>query len=419
MGERFSYTRGYNYREFAELCDRFRTVKLNGFPYAVASVVSEYVFGYSMQRFPTRKKNVLRRFAGTLFCYPVTVTGTGKTAFLFSGDGVGRPDYLQCLQATAAQCDSPSLWVLDRTRPRLRIANFFGPIRTVLWALKLKKITGEFMIALDFAAGLYRAKKQGESIFRQLQNSGIQKLVTFCDAWSIESVVTQLANGAQMPTATLQHGNGTEIFYGSCSNYYLANSLLSRENCLTAGIPSEKIVVAGPMKYAGQAFTYRNTTEIRNLGVVFDGAQNFENNVQMVKAVREAIAGTDIRCHLRFHPNNRRKDYAPYLQPSDVICDDLAEFERTVDLCVVYNSSMFTDMIYKHIPVIRFKNGKVDLFPQVQDEGFENAETLRNVLAETSADEHGYAAKQAALYRQVFGEECGEDGYRRFFCEKM
>ena len=98
--------------------------------------------------------------------------------------------------------------------------------------------------------------------------------------------------------------------------------------------------------------------------------------------------------------------------PSDVICDDLAEFERSVDFCVVYNSSMFTDMIYKRVPVCRFKNGKVDLFPQLQDNGFRNADDLRALLVDPTSITD-------SLYQQVFGADCGSDSYRRFFDEKM
>ena len=408
----FQYSQGYDYQEFSAMCDRFQNVNLLCFPYDVASALSEYVFGYSMQRFPTGKKNVLRRFLGAMFCYPMSVIGEGATAFLFTGDGIGRPDYLDCLRAAAGQCENASLWIMDRRKPQLRAKCIFGMGLVLLWALRLNRVVHHIAVSLDLATGLYRAKNQGEAIFHKMQAKGIQKLVTFCDAWSTEGVTTQLAKKIGIPTATLQHGNGTEILYRSCSDYYLANSLLSRENCLIAGMPTEKIVVTGPMKYAGQEFACSKITKVQRMGVVFDGAQNFENNIEMLNVVHDAIADTDVRCYLRFHPNNRREDYGSYLLPSDVVCDDLAEFERTIDFCVVYNSSMFTDMIFKRIPVCRFKNGKVDLFPQLQDTGFRDANTLRAILSDvTSAPD--------ALYEQVFGADCGSNRYRRFFDEKM
>lgn len=415
----FQYSRGYDYEEFAAMCDRFQKVKLPLFPYDVPAVLSEYVFGYSMQRFPTGKKNVLRRFLGGMFRYPVTVTGGGNTAFLFTGDGVGRPDYLECLKAAAGQCGDASLWIMERQRPSFCIGHIFSVVQEWIWALRLNKVVKDLTVSFDLAVGLYRAKKQGEYVFRQMKKQGVQKLITFCDAWSTESVTAQLAKADGMPTATLQHGNGTEILYRSCSEYYLANSRLSRENCLKAGMPADRVIVTGPMKYAGKQFTYPDFDRVRTIGVVFDGAQNFENNVQMLSAVHGAITGMDIRCCIRFHPNNRREDYAPYLWKTDVVCDDLAKFENAIDLCVVYNSSMFTDMIFKRIPVCRFKNGKVDLFPQVQDTGFRDADTLCELLMEMAADLQGCNARQEVLYERIFGAGCRDDSYRRFFQEKM
>ena len=80
---------------------------------------------------------------------------------------------------------------------------------------------------------------------------------------------------------------------------------------------------------------------------------------------------------------------------------------------------MFTDMIFKRIPVCRFKNGKVDLFPQVQDTGFRDADTLCELLMEMAADLQGCNARQEVLYERIFGAGCRDDSYRRFFQEKM
>ena len=89
----------------------------------------------------------------------------------------------------------------------------------------------------------------------------------------------------------------------------------------------------------------------------------------MLNVIHDVLNGYDGICCIRFHPNNRRDDYLPYLKETDIVYDDLAEFERKIDICVVYNSSMYTDMIYKKIPVYRFKNGKIDLFTELGDRG--------------------------------------------------
>ena len=102
---------------------------------------------------------------------------------------------------------------------------------------------------------------------------------------------------------------------------------------------------------------------------------------------------------------------------SDEIYNDLAEFEKSIDICIVYNSSMYTDMIYKKILVYRFKNGKVDLFPELNDKGFSSSEELKKLLTDIEIDRDEYIEGQEMLYNQVFGTDCQADSYKKFFDE--
>lgn len=414
--EQYKYSNGYNYDEYSAMCDRFKGIKLPFFKgYDVHRLLAEYIFGYSMSRFPVGKKNTLRRFLGGMFLYPVIKEGNGNTVFIFTGDGNGRPDYVHCIRKVKAQCDDSVLYIMDRTKPQLIISHIFSFVPELIWAVKLNSVNRDFNISFDMAVGLYRAKKQGEHIYKVIGNA--RRIVTFCDLWNIESIITQKANRDKVPTATLQHGNGTDILYGSCSNYYLSNSKLSKANCIHAGIPENKVVLAGLMKYAGEKFEYKAFSKIKKIGVVFDGAQNFENNVEMIQVIHKALKGIDIKCCIRFHPNNKREDYQPYLLDSDEIYNDLAEFEKSIDICIVYNSSMYTDMIYKKILVYRFKNGKVDLFSGLNDKGFSNSEELKELLTDIEIDRDEYIEGQEMLYDQVFGTECQADSYKKFFDE--
>jgi len=134
----------------------------------------------------------------------------------------------------------------------------------------------------------------------------------------------------------------------------------------------------------------------------------------LLRMIREE-SDIPIRCLIRFHPNNRREDYAPFLNEADEAADSLEAFESAIDLCVVYNSTMYTDMIYKHIPVVRFKNGKTDLYPDLADKGFSSATELRGVLTQMRSEPESFRQSQELLYKQVFGASCGPDSYRDFY----
>lgn len=415
MGRKiYEYQNGYTYEEFSTMCGLFKNLRLPGYKdYDLDCVLASYIFDYSMKRFPIGVKSTLRRFLGGMFLYPAKIEGKGENAFVFTGDTHGRPDYIDSIHKVKSLFKDSLLIAMNRDHPHFKITHLFSGIIEFAWALKLNRLNRDFNISFDMAVYLYRAKMQGEFLYDEIKTA--KRIITFCDMWSIENLITQKANSDGKRTATLQHGNGTEVLYGTCSNYYLANSLLSKANCLSAGIPIEKVVVTGPMKYAGERFAFRTFSKVERVGVVFDGAHNFVNNIEMIQLIHEATKNTKIQCCIRFHPNNNPEEYIPYISSNDEICGNLQEFERTVDICVVYNSSMYTDMIYKKILVYRFKNGRVDLYPGLGDHGFTNVEELKTIINNVETKRNECIDSQTELYCKIFGQECNADGYSAFF----
>ena len=414
----FQYSKGYDYKEYEAMCNLFKGVELPFLKeYDINRLLAEYIFCLSMSRIPIGVKSTVRRFLGGMFTYPFKVKNADKseTAFIFTGDGEGRPDYIDCLERLASQCENSSLYIINRKNPKFSFKHIFSFIFELIWAIKLNRIVKDFNISFDMAVSLYRTASETSYLKKLLLQNEPKRMVTFCDQWSVESAVTQIMKKRGVLTATLQHGNGTEIFYGCCSDYYLANSKSSKDNALIAGLNEKNVIITGPMKYAGDRFEYKTKTRITNIGIVFDGAQNFENNIEMLETIHQALDGSDVKCLIRFHPNNKREDYKPYIKETDIICDDLAEFEKSIDICIVYNSSMYTDMIYKKILVYRFKNGKVDLFPEINDRGFSTAPQLNDLLKQITENFELFKKQQDGLFDLFYGESCKPDSYRNFF----
>jgi len=416
VSDLFTYKNGYSFAGLSEMAERFSGLRL---PFLrdlnAKDLLSEYIFGISMKRFPVGPKNTLRRFLGGLFEPRIECSGDGASAFVFTGDGAGRPDYRLAFEKVAGQCGDASMFMLDRRALRFKPWRLCGVIPELVWAFRIDRIVKRFFVSFDMAVSLFRACTVGESLLRRIRARGAERATVFCDAWSIENYIVQKLKQSGVATATLQHGNGTDIFLGSCSDRYLANSRLSEKNAVRCGIGEDRLVVVGPMKYAGESFAAAAVAAPRCIGVVFDGADNFDNNAEMLDVIHEALAELPIRCLIRFHPNNRREDYAPFLNEADEAADSLEAFESAIDLCVVYNSTMYTDMIYKHIPVVRFKNGKTDLYPDLADKGFSSATELRGVLTQMRSEPESFRQSQELLYKQVFGASCGPDSYRDFY----
>lgn len=61
------------------------------------------------------------------------------------------------------------------------------------------------------AVSVFRSVNQANFFINAIKKFRCEKVVTFCDQWSIDNALTQLAITQNYPTATLQHGNGNEI----------------------------------------------------------------------------------------------------------------------------------------------------------------------------------------------------------------
>lgn len=416
----FQYKKAYSYAEYKNMCEQLQDVKL---PFMkgikVNLVAADYIFSSSMKRIKTKKRNVFRRFLGIMFRYPVEIErkGNGRVAFVFSGDKIGRPDYLESVKCVVNQCNDWVFFSLNRQSPQFCAKNFVGVLLVPIYAVCLNCQVKNWSSSIDMAISIIRATQQGKYLEKLVLSRDCEKVVTYCDQWDIESVVAQLLRKHGIETATLQHGNGTEIFYGFCSDYYLANSLLSKENAISCGILPQKIIVTGPMKYAGCCYHYQRVHKIEKIGIVFDGANNFENNIEMLLIGRTVAQSIGAVCCIRYHPNNNRKQYEQYLGSTDIVFDDLQQFENSIDVCIVYNSTLYTDMIYKKKIVYRYKNGKVDLFSNLGDSGFKNQCELKECLQEMLLDFESCKKYQETLYRKVYGEEVGSNSYKLFFQE--
>ena len=103
------------------------------------------------------------------------------------------------------------------------------------------------------------------------------------------------------------------------------------------------------------------------------------------------------------------------MRENDFVCEDLKEFEDAIDVCLVYNSTLYTDMLYKKKFVYRYKNGKIDLFPQLSQAIFSTAEELKTLLLKVEAEYESSLLEQKKLYNQVYGEEGTRRTYKAFF----
>ena len=421
VSKSFDYQNGYTYAEYKQMCDSFADVRLpfaKGIP--VQYLLADYVFCVSQNRIQTGAKNVLKRYLGCFFTYAFEETkseNAADTAIVFTGDGKQRKDYVYSVEKIKEQIDGADVFCIQRDKKHFSLSNFFASTCLPFWACALKKKTGSFRLAWDAAVSLFRAIRQAKKLYKK-RLKGYSKIVTFCEQWSIDAAVTQLAKKDGKKTITLQHGNGTEIFYTVTSDNLLCSSVGSKNNAIACGVDEGKIVVCGPMKYAGERYAYHPPARVQKIGVVFDGADNFQNNIELLQIAHAWSEKNGAVCLVRFHPSNDRTQYAEFMRQTDIVCEDLPSFEKQIDACLVYNSTLYTDMLYKKIAVYRYQNGKINLFPELNDTAFDSEEKLDGILNRLICQPSEALDEQLALRKQVFGD-VDENAYANFFNDKQ
>ena len=416
--EVFKYKEKYVFNEYATMCDYFKGIDL---PLAdgleINCLLADYIFCVSTDRIQTGWTNTLRRFCGSLFDCQFECeaeSDNSDVAFVFTGDSESRKDYIDNIRSVAGQCDNSVLILLNRNKRRFKPWRTFGIFKELIWACKFNKMVHRFSVSLDMAVAVQRSVTCGKRLFRLVWKTGAKKLVTYCDQWSDENALTQLANRAGIHTATLQHGNGTEIFYGSCSDYYLANSRLSavRKKCLSG--KSEGTLVLEPMKFIGSKFEYIPPKMVQKLGIVLDGGDSRTSNIDMIE-MAHAIADTyNVRCFFKFHPSTTISDYAVVLRKDDIISKDTAKFEKDIDLYIACKSTYYQELVYKCKSILRYRYIPDDWYPEVTAGTFVNIDELKNMFIQM-IDPVVANEIHENVYNQIYGNEGLRLQYREFF----
>lgn len=414
--ESFSFNNGFNFKEFKDLCKLFSEVKLYKFVKSDL-LLTDYIFCLAMKRIFIDKKSILKRLLASIFNFQVQsyTIGTGENAFVFTGDKYMRPDYLRSIENVAREAKDASLFLIDRKSIKFSIKNILRFPIIFIWANKLSVIVDDKWISLDMAVSVFRSVNQANLFIKDIKKLKSERIVTFCDQWSIENAITQIAKIQGYKTATLQHGNGKEIFAGFCSDFYLANSVLSKNNAIKCGVPKEQIVMVGPMKYAGKEYQYFEKNLFSKIGIIFDGLDNFKSNLAMLKVAHNLAKKIGVECYIRLHPSNNIADYKQYISKYDIICDNLNEFETVPDFYIVYISTMYTDMIYRKKVVFRYITENSYMYSDLNDITFSNEEELENLIIQARSNYRKVVQNQMSIRKDIYGEDEGMNKYQKFF----
>ena len=214
---------------------------------------------------------------------------------------------------------------------------------------------------------LYRLHKTLEQL-----PSTYRLIVTFYDSFLPESYAIEYYRLMSVKSATLQHGQFTSWradHFFDCgiefktfkSDFFLAWNQYTVDEAIKAGIPQEKLYLAGIWSYIGSKRLTCRKNNIGVFGVVLSHPSWENENTVMIQAANRISLKYGFKYYLKLHPNYAEDFYKN--QVNDQYIGNvkkgipMIEYTNIVDFSLVGSSSVFTELVFIDHDVYRYSSG--------------------------------------------------------------
>lgn len=343
-----------------------------------------------------------------------------KVYFLFSSHNSGRKDHAEIFEKIAYTCRNRVELTFEKViLKRIRVKNGLRVLLVPVWYYQIRKLPISRQHKFFLLVNLLCALAERDAIEKGLVCEECSLLVCYFDGAMAESLVAQDLNLLGKRTATVQHGhfhpNGF-AFYASVCQYFLANSYYEYHLAKKAGVLAKHIVPLGIGKYIGEE--KRNFISIANkqkkIGVVFDGDDYFENNVKMLKIVKQFAVNNRYDIFVKYHPTSRVFRYKSFMDDNYICAVDMSwtveKFMEEMDFIIVANSTILLEAIFVLKPWYRYCNSTEDVFAGIDQNVFSTVEEFDNLI-----QQEVLLSEMIEIRDYVIGKEDSEKMYRDFF----
>jgi len=291
---------------------------------------------------------------------------------IYSHSRSGRSDYFQIVNNLADYLDelSPTLVVM---RPKVSLLDKLFLIKHVIISFKLlKDLDGGLWYQLYLIILIARVKVTIDDVMLKLSKSNLKLIVTFCDAYDVDNIITQCANNLDKTTVTLQHGQYCLLDSDSPENMALANlssdylCAWGKATCVEAAKLKNLKTRAIPLgslrsnRLKVKEYSVETIEDSKNADVIrvmLNADNNIQANIDMIMEVRKYCQFNGLKYCIQFHPSNKRQHYGNeinnefFIEYKDVNTPDIA-------FSVVYTSGVMVELFSGGELFFIFKNAK-------------------------------------------------------------
>ncbi|MBR3808844.1 MAG: hypothetical protein IKK46_00900 [Clostridia bacterium] len=358
--------------------------------------------------------------------YNFSVQGNVKTlCFTASGENE-RKDQAIAFKNVVNLIDDRIIMMPEKKR--VSLVGLKNVMKILHWNKKLKQIPIGITERIVLLNSMFRAYITYElfDINKRKNSWKIKNLVTFCDVLTTDYLfLSKLKNECNI-TVTLQHGaypisSNKWAYYGSKSDVFLVDSQHSADCALLSGYKGKTIVV-GSMHNIDRCFYERKTNEKDVIGVFCNSEMHpREDNIEMIRVVEAFCRKTEKKAFIKLHPTNKIAEFQQIIDKDiSTICEkgkSIDDFVEEISIAVIGVSTVFTNMLTKHIPAFLFFREGFDqnLYLNSDDVKFSTVSQLETLISKIGTNELNAVIDKYRDYFLVEGDIKGN--YERVFKE--
>lgn len=352
--------------------------------------------------------------------------GTPKTLTLFSNSFLGRSDHRRAFDNVVELIDDQL--IVTPSRRKFNFANIKYLFLPFIWTYQMRKTSASLFERIVLScSSLLRAFYDCIDVERYIKknNLDIKYLITYCDVMPVDSFLIQKFKARGIITVTLQHGTfitglNSWAYLGSKSNYFLAESQVAIDSAKEIGYKGNMIAVGSPHMIGSQNTCKPDAFKAETLGIIMNTDMiPIEENIDMIKTVREYCKSHGKKLLLKYHPANNRDLYSKIIDVDFVKTygtEITAEqFGDMVDVAIISASTVFNTMLMKWKPVLLFarEGHDIGMFKGTDDIKFSSEEQLVEKITIIETPKYKQLMEKYRNYFLCSGKY--EDNYRNAF----
>ncbi|QDR82017.1 hypothetical protein [Sporomusa termitida] len=200
-------------------------------------------------------------------------------------------------------------------------------------------------------------------------------IITFCDAYPPDNLITQIAKVNNIKTGTLQHGQYRILSHGNenadaeayenfISDYLFAWGQATVDEFIKVNISSNRLLKTGALRAFSRNKRVKFNLDNKVFGVVLCGETYSTTNINMIKLANQFYHIYGLKYFLRMHPRNPQNKYLSYVTEgalfgySNNISND--EYARMIDFSLIHMTGVFVELLSMNTPIAIYKDSYLE-----------------------------------------------------------